>query len=97
LFNKRIYRALAGVDVLCSDKTGTLTKNKLTIHDPYVVSDSSLEEIMGVASLACVRKRKGADAIDKAIIKATRRQCPEEWRWVLRCHVCTCIHLHRTI
>lgn len=28
--------ALAGCDVLCSDKTGTLTANKLSIHEPFV-------------------------------------------------------------
>ena len=28
---------LAGVDVLCTDKTGTLTQNKLTLGDPYTV------------------------------------------------------------
>jgi H+-transporting ATPase len=27
--------ALAGVDVLCSDKTGTLTANKLSINEPF--------------------------------------------------------------
>ena len=32
---------LAGVDVLCSDKTGTLTQNKLTLGDPFYREQNS--------------------------------------------------------
>ena len=32
---------LAGMDVLCSDKTGTLTQNKLTLGEPFTVDGSS--------------------------------------------------------
>lgn len=35
---------LAGMDILCSDKTGTLTKNKLSLSDP-ISYDSSLVSI----------------------------------------------------
>ncbi|MDA3875905.1 MAG: HAD-IC family P-type ATPase, partial [Halothiobacillus sp.] len=32
---------LAGVDVLCADKTGTLTKNKLSLGDPFCVDGTN--------------------------------------------------------
>ncbi|ORX92660.1 plasma membrane ATPase 1 [Basidiobolus meristosporus CBS 931.73] len=62
--------SLAGVEILCSDKTGTLTQNKLTLHDPYCVEGVDDEMLMFVSALAASRKKKGMDAIDKAVIKA---------------------------
>ena len=43
---------LAGVDVLCADKTGTLTQNKLTLGDPFGVSDVPAGEVVLAAALA---------------------------------------------
>ena len=37
---------LAGVDVLCSDKTGTLTQNKLTLGDPFCVNGIAADQII---------------------------------------------------
>ncbi|RAL02397.1 plasma-membrane proton-efflux P-type ATPase [Aspergillus ibericus CBS 121593] len=62
--------SLAGVEILCSDKTGTLTKNKLSLTDPYTVAGVDPEDLMLTACLAASRKKKGMDAIDKAFFKA---------------------------
>ena len=64
--------SLAGVEILCTDKTGTLTKNKLSLHEPYTVEGVDSEDMMLTACLAASRKRKGMDAIDKAFFKALR-------------------------
>ncbi|KAJ3332186.1 plasma membrane H+-ATPase [Gonapodya sp. JEL0774] len=71
--------ALAGVDILCSDKTGTLTKNKLTVHDPYVLPGHLSDELFLAAALASHRSGRGIDPIDKAIMK-TLRKYPEAKR-----------------
>ena len=43
---------LAGVDVLCADKTGTLTQNALTLGDPFSVGDIAAGEVILNAALA---------------------------------------------
>ena len=43
---------LAGVDVLCADKTGTLTQNKLTLGDPFSVNNVPAEQVILHAALA---------------------------------------------
>jgi len=60
---------LAGIDVLCSDKTGTLTLNKLEIDDPFVMKGFTDEDILRNAVLAS--RREGAEAIDTAIFSTT--------------------------
>jgi H+-transporting ATPase len=57
---------LAGVDVLCSDKTGTLTQNKLTLGDPFSVSTVSPDEVVRCAALASREDNK--DTIDLAVL-----------------------------
>lgn len=64
--------SLAGVEILCSDKTGTLTKNKLSLAEPYCVAGVDPQDLMLTACLAASRKKKGIDAIDKAFLKSLR-------------------------
>jgi len=60
---------IAGIDVLCSDKTGTLTQNKLTLGDPVTFSpDIDAQGLILLASLAC--KPENQDAIDMAVVRA---------------------------
>jgi H+-transporting ATPase len=57
---------LAGVDILCSDKTGTLTQNKLTLGDPFTVNNCPADQVILWAALASRAEDK--DTIDLAVI-----------------------------
>lgn len=57
---------LAGVDVLCSDKTGTLTQNKLTLGDPFCVNDVPADLVILSAALAS--RAESNDTIDLAVL-----------------------------
>ena len=62
---------LAGVDVLCSDKTGTLTQNLLTMEDAIAFDDKvNKDEITLGAALAS--QRQSTDSIDQAVLKAIK-------------------------
>ncbi|KAJ5381479.1 Plasma membrane ATPase [Penicillium cataractarum] len=68
--------SLAGVDILCSDKTGTLTANKLSIRDPYVAEGVDVDWMFAVAALASSHNVESLDPIDKVTI-LTLRQYPK--------------------
>jgi H+-transporting ATPase len=59
---------LAGLDVLCADKTGTLTQNKLTLGEPALIGAADADELLLAAALAS--RRESGDAIDLAILDA---------------------------
>ena len=61
---------LAGVDVLCADKTGTLTKNQLTAGDPVTFNGYSIQDLALYAALAS--KDGDKDAIDIAVFNLTK-------------------------
>ena len=63
---------LAGVDVLCSDKTGTLTTNKLTLGESQLFAAKDEAELL----LAAARASEGenGDAIDNAVLQGLREK-----------------------
>lgn len=57
---------MAGVDILCSDKTGTLTKNELSLDEPVTFAAANGQDCILAAALAS--EAENNDAIDQAII-----------------------------
>jgi H+-transporting ATPase len=61
---------LAGIDVLCSDKTGTLTQNRLTLGEPFCVSGVPAEQVILSAALAS--RGEDQDTIDQAVLSGLK-------------------------
>lgn len=61
---------MAGMDILCSDKTGTITKNELTLADVISFEGFTSDDVLVFASLASREEDK--DPIDSAIITKTK-------------------------
>jgi H+-transporting ATPase len=57
---------MAGIDILCSDKTGTLTENRLTLGEPLTFAAHDAQELILNASLAS--KEENNDPIDLAVL-----------------------------
>jgi H+-transporting ATPase len=57
---------MAGIDILCSDKTGTLTQNKLTLGDPVTFAAQNPQELILYGALAS--KEEDQDPIDLAVL-----------------------------
>jgi H+-transporting ATPase len=61
---------VAGIDVLCSDKTGTLTKADLTPGEPFTANNVKPEEVILAGALAS--RAEDQDPIDLAVLSGVK-------------------------
>ena len=61
---------MAGMNILCSDKTGTLTQNKLTLGEPALFGAKDAQELILTGALAS--KEEDRDAIDLAVLNGLK-------------------------
>ncbi|MBM9513832.1 plasma-membrane proton-efflux P-type ATPase [Desulfogranum marinum] len=70
---------LAGVDIFCSDKTGTLTKNEMQVHEPVVLADFSEKDLFVTAALAS--RQENNDPLEQPIFSYIESNYPQsDWQ-----------------
>jgi H+-transporting ATPase len=62
----------ASIEVLCTDKTGTLTENELTVTTVHAMSGFDKSHVLGLAGLAS--SEAGQDPVDTAIRAAATKE-----------------------
>jgi H+-transporting ATPase len=68
---------LAGVDVLCSDKTGTLTENRMTVSDPVVHAPYTVKDLMLYAALSS--KEENRDPLEMPIFEYLQKNAVNDF------------------
>jgi cation-transporting ATPase E len=71
--------SISHVDVLCLDKTGTLTTNRLTVEclKPYDVSEIELQDTLGAFAASASFRNRTADAIQESFKSQPRSYVDE--------------------
>lgn len=69
---------LAGMDVLCSDKTGTLTENRLELGEPFVMPGTTREQVILAAALAS--RAEDQDPIDLTVLRSIPARILESYQ-----------------